>query len=198
MEYRARDIMNPNVITVPVTMDLRDLAKMFLERGITGAPVVETDGRLAGVISQTDLVYYNLMRGDELVMDSSFYQSARFEGHRLPQGFQVEDFNSGVVGDVMTPVVHAVKEAASLDSIARLMTREHIHRVIVCRGRKIAGIISALDVLRCHRQVTGAERRSPVAKRGKAGRVVKKSPAKGKKAGARKVSKNGAGKRRVR
>jgi CBS domain-containing protein len=150
MDYRARDIMNADVITVPATMDLRDLAKLFLERGITGAPVVDAGGRLVGVVSQTDLVYYNLTRGDELVVNSSFYQSARFEGHRLPRGFQVEDFNSGVVADVMTPVVHSVDESAPVEAVARMMTRNHIHRVIVRRGRRIAGIISALDVLRLH------------------------------------------------
>jgi CBS domain-containing protein len=161
MDYRARDIMNTKVITVPSTMDLRDLAKLFLDRGITGAPVVDAEGRLAGVISQTDLVYYNLTRGDELVIDSSFYHSASFEGRHLPRGFQVEDFNSGVVADAMTPVVHAVAESASVESVARVMTRNHIHRVIVRRGQRLAGIISAIDVLRFYGRIVGAEREAP-------------------------------------
>ena len=150
MAYSAGDIMNSKVISVPATMDLRDLAKLLLEKGITGAPVVDEDGNLAGVISQTDLIYYNLTRDDELVIDSHFYQSARIEGHHIPGGFQVEDCNTGRVADAMTPVVHSVTESASVDSVARLMTRRHIHRVIVRKGRKVAGIISALDVLRVH------------------------------------------------
>lgn len=162
----AADVMTRDVIEVSTTMDLRDLAKLFLERGISGAPVVDEDGRLAGVISQTDLVYYNLMRGDELVLDSHYYQNARVEGHHVPRGFQIEDANSGIVSDVMTPVVHSVSERASLDSVARLMTRKHIHRVIVRRGRRVAGVISALDILRARER----EQRPPGA-----GRV--KSPA---------------------
>lgn len=150
MNYLARDIMNAAVISVPTTMDLRDLGKLFLERGITGAPVVDREGNLAGVISQTDLIYYNLTRGDELVVDSHFYQNARVEGRHVPGGFQFEDYNTGCVADVMTPVVHAVREEATVESVARMMTRKHIHRVIVQRGRKVAGIISALDVLRVH------------------------------------------------
>ena len=39
----------------------------------------------------------------------------------------------------MTPVVHSVTEAASVESVVRLMTRKHIHRVIVRKGRKVAG-----------------------------------------------------------
>lgn len=167
MGTQARDIMNRNVISVPSDMDLRDLAKLFLDKGITGAPVVESDGALAGVISQTDLIYYNLTRGDELVLDSHFYQSARVEGHHIPQGFQIEDFNSGVVADVMTPVVHSVAETADIESVARLMTRKHIHRVIVRRGRKIAGIISAIDVLRHHHKVARESERA--AKKARSG-----------------------------
>lgn len=148
MSSTARDIMNPKVVSVPTTMDLRDLARMFLEKGITGAPVVDANGDLAGVVSQTDLIYYGLTRDDQLVFDSLFYQTARMEGQHIPAGFQIEDTNTGVVGDVMTPLVHSVTERASIDSVARMMTRKHIHRVIVRKGKKIAGIISALDLLR--------------------------------------------------
>jgi CBS domain-containing protein len=70
------------------------------------------------------------------------------DGRRLPAGFQVEDANSGRVSDVMTPVVHAVSARTSLERVAQLMTRKHIHRVIVTRGRKVAGIISAVDLLK--------------------------------------------------
>ena len=153
MATLARDIMNREVISVPTSMDLRDLAKLFLEQGITGAPVVDSSGELAGVVSQTDLIYYGLTRDDELVLDSLFYQTARMEGQHIPRGFQIEDTNTGVVQDVMTPLVHSVTERASVDAVIRMMTRKHIHRVIVRKGRKVTGIISALDVLRS--QVNG-------------------------------------------
>jgi CBS domain-containing protein len=148
MTLVARDIMNPDVIAVPMSMDLRDLARLFLAKGITGAPVVDERGDLAGVISQTDLIFYSLTRDDELKTDSAFYQSARVEGQHVPRGFQIEDCNTGSVGDVMTPLVHAVTERSTVEAVSRLMTRKHIHRVIVRRGRKVAGIISALDVLK--------------------------------------------------
>jgi CBS domain-containing protein len=148
MGYLARDIMNPNVIAVSTKMDLRDLARLFLEKGITGAPVIDERGDLAGVISQTDLIHYSLTRPDHLVLESDFYQTARMEGRHVPTGFQIEDTNTGCVADMMTPVVHSVSERASVESVARMMTRKHIHRVIVKRGRKVAGVISAIDVLR--------------------------------------------------
>jgi len=180
MIYQARDIMNPDVIAVPSTMDLRDLGKLFLEKSISGAPVVDAEGRLEGVISQTDLIYYNLTRGDELVFDSHFYQNARVDGQHVPAGFQFEDFNTGCVADVMTPVVHSVRESATVESVARMMTRKHIHRVVVQKGRKLVGVISALDVLRVYGKRQGAAAKS-----------------KGSKATASKVAKKPSARRRV-
>ena len=148
MAYVASDIMSKDVICVLKNADLRDLGKLFLAKGITGAPVIDRNGDLCGVISQTDLLYYQLTRDDELVMPSDFYQSARVDGRPLAKGFQIEDVNTATVEEVMTPVVHAVSASTPIETVARLMTRRHIHRVIVRHGKKVAGIISALDVLR--------------------------------------------------
>jgi len=165
MSATARDIMNQDVVSVPTSMDLRDLARMFLEKGITGAPVIDDNGELVGVVSQTDLIYYGLTRDDELVFDSLFYQTARMEGQHIPRGFQIEDTNTGVVADVMTPLVHSVTERASLDSVAKMMTRKHIPRVIVRRGRKITGIISALDLLKAKVDDAGNSKRGTSVER---------------------------------
>lgn len=146
--FVAADIMSKNVICVMKDADLRDLAKLFLAKGITGAPVIDHDGDICGVVSQTDLLYYQLTRDDELVMPTDFYQTARVDGRPLAKGFQIEDVNTGTVEEVMTPVVHAVRHNTPVDAIAKLMTKRHIHRVIVREGMKVAGIISALDVLR--------------------------------------------------
>src|SRR5262245_2928930 len=170
MTYVASDIMSKDVICVQKDTDLRDLGKLFLSRKLTGAPVVDVDGDLCGVISQTDLLYYQLSRDDELIVPSDFYQSARGDGRPLSKGFQIEDVNTATVEEVMTPVVHAVSGTTPVDEIARLMTRRHIHRVIVRDGKKVAGIISALDLLRVIDVPNGTKapaKRRPQAKRAK-------------------------------
>jgi len=144
----AADIMSKHVICVMKDVDLRDLGKLFLAKGITGAPVIDRDGDICGVVSQTDLLYYQLTRDDELVMPSDFYQTARVDGRPIAKGFQIEDVNTASVEEVMTPVVHAVVPETPVAEVAKMMTRRHIHRVIVRKGMKVAGIISALDVLR--------------------------------------------------
>lgn len=147
MGWLAEDIMSRNVLCVFADMDLRDLSKVFLEHGITGAPVTTEDGTLRGVVSQSDLIRYTVSRDDELVVESDFYGTARIEGRYLPREFQIEDVNTAKVADVMTPVVHSVKESTSVKNLAQVMRRKHVHRVIVEKKGKVVGIISALDVL---------------------------------------------------
>jgi CBS domain-containing protein len=148
MVYVASDIMSRDVFCVDKSADLRDLAKLFLANKITGAPVVDGRGDLCGVISQTDLLFYQLSRDDELSVSSDFYSNTKVEGRSLTTGFQIEDVNTATVEEVMTPVVHSVTPQTTVDAVARMMTRRHIHRVIVREGRKAVGIISALDILR--------------------------------------------------
>ena len=52
----ARDIMTTEVLTVSPETSIADLSKTLENRKIGGLPVVDKDGRLVGVITQSDLV----------------------------------------------------------------------------------------------------------------------------------------------
>jgi len=66
-------------------LDLRDLTKLLLERGYTGAPVTTENGTLLGVVSQSDLLRNRISRDDELVVEPDAYGTARLEGRYLPR-----------------------------------------------------------------------------------------------------------------
>ena len=53
----ARDIMNTNVIKVRENDTLKKLAELFLTHHISGAPVVDENGRLVGVVTESDLIF---------------------------------------------------------------------------------------------------------------------------------------------
>lgn len=143
----AEDVMTRRVLCVFADLDVRSLAKLFLEKRISGAPVTAEDGTLIGVVSQTDLLRDAASREEELVVEPAFYETARLEGRHLPKGFQIADTNTGTVADIMTPVIHSVREDTPVEDVARLMRRKRVHRVVVERGRKPVGLISALDLL---------------------------------------------------
>jgi CBS domain-containing protein len=55
-EPLARDIMTAPVITVKPDLPVKDLVALFRDQRIGGAPVVDDDGRLAGVVTEGDLM----------------------------------------------------------------------------------------------------------------------------------------------
>ena len=55
-EITAKDIMNREVKTVEVNTKLNDVVELLVTNNISGVPVVDGDGKLAGIISEADLI----------------------------------------------------------------------------------------------------------------------------------------------
>ena len=53
---KAKDIMAREIITISPEAKTLDAARILLERRINGLPVVDADGRLVGILCQSDLV----------------------------------------------------------------------------------------------------------------------------------------------
>ena len=138
----ASDIMTREVVCLNEDLELHQCEKILLEKGISGAPVVDTEGHLCGVVSKTDLVSYHFNQGDE--------ERGEAETCRIQDvaGAHVVDFNTPSARDVMTPVPCVASESASVAELAALMVRREVHRVVICRNRKVVGIVSSMDILR--------------------------------------------------
>lgn len=138
----ARDLMRRRVATLAPDDTLRDAAELFLREGISGAPVLGPEGRVAGVISQTDLV----RRGREFAEGKvpPFY----LEGGELRMARPTAVLDLAPVREAMSPERISVEEDVPLHEVASLMETRGIHRVLVTRGGRLAGIISALDFVR--------------------------------------------------
>jgi CBS domain-containing protein len=149
MRGLAKDIMNPQVITVTDTMDLREVARILVEEGITGAPVVDEMGTLVGVISQSDLVEYDLSVEHELTVEAPFYRRPFDDALQPERGFRIEELPADTVKDVMTPFLVTVEEETPIREVASRMAKFGIHRLIVVDAdQQIRGIVTSLDVLR--------------------------------------------------
>lgn len=134
-------IMTGDVICVRSDLSIETLAALFVDRCITGAPVVDESGRPIGVVSKSDLVQAGLELNDLGEVDESVEE--------LPQGFHLEPSSRGTVADIMMPMAFVLPENATLSHAAALMAYEGVHRVpVVATNGKVAGIISSMDVVR--------------------------------------------------
>ena len=125
MELLVADLMTIDPITVTVDASIEDAEELLRHHRITGLPVVDSEGRLVGVISQTDLLYLAVPGVQALIRHS-------------PYGIRV--------GEVMSTPPVTIDESATIGDAARLMHDQHLHRLVAvdAHGRPI-GVIAAMD-----------------------------------------------------
>lgn len=147
----ARDVMNPDVLTVRDDMSVTDLAEFLTDNEISGAPVEDAEGRLIGVVSLTDLAAAFSGQRDQAVLDRS---EPAFYVRNWEERFNAEDIaglrvgeSEATVGEIMTPSIFAVDEEMPISRVAEKMIHSHIHRLLVTRDRRVVGILSTSDLL---------------------------------------------------
>jgi len=141
---RARDVMTRKVISVSEDTSIEDLCGLLYEARITGAPVVDADGSLVGIVSKDDIVgaYFHGREGEETAGIEHLLDMGREETSGGPAGVMAR-----TVGDIMTREVVTVAEETPVTEICDLMVTKGIHRVPVVRDRRVVGIVSAMNVL---------------------------------------------------
>lgn len=144
----ARDVMTPRTICLRESDTVASAVQALRTNRISGAPVVDSEGRLVGILSVSDLarcssrdeVHENLLAW--LLQESPFWQFLHEEA------LVSENNGADRVARWMSRQVASVLEAAPLVEVARVMCAGHFHRVPVvdCMGR-LCGIISTMDIL---------------------------------------------------
>ena len=144
----ASDLMNPEVLTVREELTVRELADFLLDNEISGAPVVDGEGRLVGVVSLVDLVEAaSEEEGAAAGRSPSAFQTHDNEGELSAEDLEELDDSDLQVGDIMTAEIHSVAEDATVSQVAMAMLKDHLHRLLVIREGRVVGIISTSDLL---------------------------------------------------
>ena len=143
---KAKDIMNTEVLSVQDDMTVQELATFLTEREILGAPVVDSEGEVVGVVSCTDIAQ-NAVRENQARID---FFGQGWEDKMDPEDLQdlpVEN-ESLLVREIMTPTIYTVPKDTLISEIAKAMVAGRIHRLLVTRGTQLVGIITTLDLLK--------------------------------------------------
>lgn len=135
--------MSKAVVTVPMDMPVKQVAALLTKKGIGGAPIVVPDGKVIGVISESDL----LVRPEAETLQRQGWWRAAFTS-RETEAKEFVKTHGQTAGDVMTGDVVAVAPNASLADAARLMTKKGVHRLLILDAGRPVGILARSDVLR--------------------------------------------------
>ncbi|MEY9626363.1 CBS domain-containing protein [Sinorhizobium fredii] len=137
---QAKDFMTRQVVTVSADHSVSHAARIMLENRISGLLVCDDSGKLAGVLSEGDL-----LRRAELG-PAAWRRAVGAADLMDPESFTRS--HSWRVGDVMTKQVISVAEETSMDRVAAIMSTNGINRVPVLSGGRLVGIITRSDILR--------------------------------------------------
>jgi len=140
---RAMDVMTSKVITVDENASVTTVAKLLAERGISAVPVVDSENRVIGMVSEGDLLH-RAETGTE--RRQSWWLEMMASTNQLT-GDYIKS-HSGNVKDVMTRDVLSVTETTSVADIAILLETNRIKRVPVLRDGKLVGIVSRANLVR--------------------------------------------------
>jgi CBS domain-containing protein len=143
---QARNIMTTDVLTVSPETSISELSKLLENRKIGGVPVVDKDGRLVGVITQSDLVE----RARDLEMPPAINILDLHIYLQIPSQLfhKVEKMLGTTVGNCMTENPVTVAPDTPVSKVAALMAKEKVHTLPVLEGTKLVGIIGKMDLVR--------------------------------------------------
>lgn len=144
--FKAKDIMKTDVITVTGDMTVEALGRLFIEKGISGAPVVDSEGRLRGIVTDNDLISRNKRLHIPTVL-RLFDAFIPLEPTGIIE-MELKRFSATLVSDICTKDVVTINEDTALDDIATIMTEKRIHLLPVIREGKVIGVVGKNEVLK--------------------------------------------------
>jgi len=147
----AKDIMTTPVVTVKDTMSIEEVSDFFVDQMITGAPVVDENDKAIGVVTLSDIAR-NEPRREHIISDKIESDYIMRDWDEFSQdeanGYHIEESETLLVKDIMTPFIYKVEEDTPLQQLASIMLSGRIHRLFVTKKGRIIGIVSALDMLK--------------------------------------------------
>lgn len=132
----VRLAMTAPFITVPANADIEDALNLMIDNKISGLPVLEFDGRLAGVLTEYDVLWF-------------FHESkSAFHPFRPCRDF-------------MSTAMVTVAADASLDDANKILIKTSVRRLLVIENELCVGVLSRRDVVRFIRDDRAAQSHLP-------------------------------------
>jgi len=145
---RAMDVMTTNVISVEAGTTVQALAKLLSDRRISGVPVVDSEKRVVGVVSEGDLLH-RAETGTERSAPPrrrSWWLADMAAGQELARDYVKS--HARTVDEIMTREVVSVAETTELADLAILLETHRIKRVPVLHDGHVVGIVSRANLVR--------------------------------------------------
>jgi len=137
--------MTPSVISVAPETSVREVAQLLTTHGLVGAPVIDRNEKLIGIVTQADLIVrdatVHFPRYIQILDSFIYFDRPKKTEEELRRALGV------TAKDVMTSPVVTVTEATSIEDAATLMVDKSVNPVPVVRAGKVVGMLSRSDLV---------------------------------------------------
>ena len=124
MDTIAKEIMSHDLITANDSTTIKEAIHLLIDNGITGVPVVDSNGHMIGVLSEFDII---------AVLDKNREKGPDIFQETIP-------FSKDIV---------SIQEEATLHDIMERFLKNEVRRLPVLNEKKqLVGIITRRDIMR--------------------------------------------------
>lgn len=146
-DLTAKEIMNKKVITIKKDASINELSELLVNNKISGVPVLDENGNLAGIVSEGDIIVQNsdlhFPRYFKL-LDAIIYLESLNKFKR-----SLQKHLATKVEDIMTVKVKTAGEDTPINEIADIMLDSRVNRLpVMDKNNKLVGIITRADILK--------------------------------------------------
>ncbi len=142
----AKDMMTKKVVTFSPGTEIGHAARILLEMGLNGAPVLDERGKVVGILCQSDLI----AQQKQLPVPSVFtLLDSWFPLKSTKMEKAVRRIAAITVSDAMTRNPMTIRPDTAVDEIAALMVERNFHTLpVVDEEAKLVGVVGKRDILK--------------------------------------------------
>ena len=139
---RARDVMSRHVITIGADASIKQAIDTMLSHHVSGLPVVDSAGKLVGVLSESDF-----LRREEIGTDKKRGRWLTLLVGAEKTAIDFAHQHGRKAGEIMSRDPVTIDEETALEQIVGLMESRNVKRFPVMRGDEIVGMVTRADFM---------------------------------------------------
>jgi CBS domain-containing protein len=139
---KVRDIMEAEVLAIPIQASYEDAARVLYTQDVSGAPVVDADGNLVGTVSEKDLfrIMYPFYK--------SYYEHPESYVDYEEREHKIDEIRTHRVENFMTREVVTIHPEAPVMRAGAIMLARGVNRLPVVEEGKLIGMITRNKIYR--------------------------------------------------
>ncbi len=144
-ERTAFDIMEKNFVTASADTGVFKLIQLFVKNKVSAIPVVDSEEKLIGIITDADLLYKKIkphVPHYVNLLGASIYYNGISE---YDKGFK--KLMACSAKDLMTKNVIIAAPDADVEQLAGVMVAEHLKVIPIVKDKKVVGIVTRSEIL---------------------------------------------------